>query len=231
VVEREELVLAGGAQTDGVVRVGETVRRPLHRRSEYVHAVLAHLHAVGFRRAPRLLGIDELGREVLSFVHGDVVAAAPADLTDTRLISATRLIRDFHDATAGTSLAGGGEVVCHGDLGSHNIVFDGERAVGLIDWDEGVGPGLRLVDLAHAVWCCADVCEEEVEVSEQARKVRLMCRVYGWEDVALVVDEIADRFRRARDAHRAAGRTDAVVIFDGMIDWMERNAPVLKALS
>jgi hypothetical protein len=50
---REELALAGGAQMDGVVRVGETVRRPLHARSEYVHAVLAHLNAVGFDEAVR----------------------------------------------------------------------------------------------------------------------------------------------------------------------------------
>jgi tRNA A-37 threonylcarbamoyl transferase component Bud32 len=230
VLEREELVLDGGAQTHGVVRVDETVRRPLHPRSEYVHAVLAHLQAVGFDRAPRVLGIDERGREVLSYIGGDVVADAPAFLSDARLISATRLIRDFHDATMGTLLAGDGEVVCHGDLGSHNIVFDGERAVGLIDWDEGVGPGLRLVDFAHAVWCCADVCEEEVEVSEQARKMRLMCRVYGWEDIAVVADEIADRFRRARDAHAAARRSDSVVIFEEMIDWMAQNAPALKAM-
>ena len=192
--------------------------------------MLAHLQAVGFDRAPRVLGIDERGREILSYIGGDVVAAAPAFLSDARLISATRLIRDFHDATAGTSLASGGEVVCHGDLGSHNIVFDGERAVGLIDWDEGVRPGLRLVDFAHAVWCCADVCEEAVEVSEQARKLRLMCRVYGCEDIAGVVDEITDRFCRARDAHAAARRSDSVVIFEGMIDWMARNAPALKAM-
>jgi hypothetical protein len=35
--------------------------------------------------------------------------------------------------------------------GSHSIVFDGEQAVEPIDWDEGVAPVLRLVDLAHAV--------------------------------------------------------------------------------
>jgi aminoglycoside phosphotransferase (APT) family kinase protein len=229
-VDRDELVLDGGAQTDGVVRVGDTVRRPLHQRSDYVHAVLAHLHAVGFDRAPRVLGIDARGREVLSYIDGEVVAIAPARLSDARLISAARLVREFHDATAGTPLARGGEVVCHGDLGSHNIVFDGERAVGLIDWDSGVGPGPRLVDFAHAVWCCADVCEEEVEVSEQARKVRLMCVAYGWEDVAAVVDEIAARFRRARDAHAAAGRVEGVIIFERMIEWMEQNAPALTAI-
>jgi hypothetical protein len=224
-----ELALEGGCQTNGVVRVGDTVRRPLHARSEYVHAVLKHLASVGFDGAPRLLGVDEQGREVLGYIPGEVVVAAPARLSDARLVSAGRLVRGFHDATAGTPLVGDEEVVCHGDLGSHNIVFDSDEAVALIDWDEGVAPGARLLDFAHAVWCCADVCEDEVDVPEQAHKVRLMCDGYGWEDAAAVFDEIAARFRRARDAHAAAGRTRAVTIFEEMIGWMERNGPALKA--
>jgi hypothetical protein len=227
--ELTELALEGGAQTDGVVRVGETVRRPLSARSEYVQAVLEHLESAGFDGAPRLLGIDEQGREVLTYIPGEVVVAAPAGLSDVRLTSAARLIRRFHDATAGTALAGDEEVVCHADLGSHNIVFDGEEAVGLIDWNDEVAPGPRLIDFAHAVWCCADVCQADVEVPEQARKVRLMCDAYGWEEPVAVVDEIAARFRRARDAHAAAGRAKAVTIFEEMMVWMERNGPALKA--
>lgn len=211
------------------MQVGDTVRRPLHERSEYVHALLVYLQAVGFDGAPRLLGIDEHGREVLSYIPGEVVDAAPARLSDARLASAARLVRRFHDVTAGTPLAGDGEVVCHGDVGPHNIVFDGEEAVALIDWDAGVAPGTRLLDFAHAVWCCADVCADEVEVPEQARRVRLMCEAYGWEEPAAVVDEIAARFRRARDAHAAAGRTKAVAIFEDHMAWMERHGPALEA--
>lgn len=226
-----EQALEGGCQTAGVVRVGETVRRPLHARSDYVHAVLEHLSRVGFDGAPRLLGIDEQGREMLSHFAGEVPARSPFRLSDARLQSAGRLIRRFHDATAGTPLAGGEEVVCHGDLGPHNIVFDGDAAVGLIDWDDGVGPGTRLVDFAHAAWCCADVCEEGVDVREQGRKVRTLCDAYGWEEPSAVIDEIAARFRRARDDHAASGRRRAAVIFDGMIAWMERNRAALEASS
>jgi len=46
----------GGRQTIGIVRVGDTVRRPRHARSDLVHALLRHLDAVGFEDAPRLLG-------------------------------------------------------------------------------------------------------------------------------------------------------------------------------
>ncbi|MEK8169329.1 hypothetical protein NKH77_04555 [Streptomyces sp. M19] len=38
-----------------------------------MHALLAHLHEVGFRAAPRPLGIDDQGREVLTYLPGHVV--------------------------------------------------------------------------------------------------------------------------------------------------------------
>ena len=67
-----EIPLAGGDVTEGVVRVGDTVRRPVGPHSPLVHALLAHLESIGFEGAPRFLGIDEAGREVLSYVDGEV---------------------------------------------------------------------------------------------------------------------------------------------------------------
>ena len=60
--------LAGGNMSSGVVRVGDTVRRPAGPWTPAVHALLTHLHAAGFPGAPRPLGIDEHGREVLTFI-------------------------------------------------------------------------------------------------------------------------------------------------------------------
>jgi hypothetical protein len=144
-------------------------------------------------------------------------------------VSAARLIRGFHDATTHTALAAAQEIVAHGDLGPHNIVFNGDTAVAIIDWDDDVAPGSRLVDFAHAAWCCADVCEPDIPIAEQARKVRLMCHAYGWADAPVVIDEIADRFQRARNDHAAHQRPKAVAVFDEMIAWMQRHAPALKA--
>jgi hypothetical protein len=115
--EVTEQALAGGRQTQGIVRVGQTVCRALHQRSDYVHALLRHLEAVGFDGAPRLLGIDAQGREVLTYLPGEVIILSPVWLSDARLDSAARPIRRFGDATAGSSLAGDQEVVGHGDLG------------------------------------------------------------------------------------------------------------------
>ena len=82
-----EIPLLGGTANRGLVhRVGNTVRRPLRPSATGVHALLRHLEDVGFDGAPRVLGVDEHGREVLSYVAGDaVIAPAPAwALTDRR---------------------------------------------------------------------------------------------------------------------------------------------------
>src|SRR5260370_31251038 len=65
-------LLTGDGVTQGIVRVGDTVRRPLRPFSLTVQAYLAHLRDAGFSAAPLPFGVDEQGREVLSFVPGDV---------------------------------------------------------------------------------------------------------------------------------------------------------------
>jgi Phosphotransferase enzyme family len=232
-----EVRLVGGRQSSGIVRVGDTVRRPLHPNSEFVHALLRHFEAVGFDGAPRLLGVDEEGREILSYIDGQVFVGPeevgdPVELlSNARLDSAGRLVRRFHDATAGTPFAGTAEVVCHSDLGQHNIVFRGEEAVGIIDWDEGVAPGARVIDLSHAVWCLAEIGERGGAIEEQAHRVRVVCNAYGWDDRAAVIDEIEARFRRALAHARKNGLPEAVRIWSSMLDWIVKHGSPLKLAS
>ncbi|NJP35224.1 hypothetical protein HCJ94_25420 [Micromonospora sp. HSS6-12] len=61
----DEEPLPGGFVTD-VVRVGGTVRRTPGPNADRVAALLRHLERVGADLAPRHLGFDEHGREVLS---------------------------------------------------------------------------------------------------------------------------------------------------------------------
>ncbi|WP_375490473.1 phosphotransferase [uncultured Jatrophihabitans sp.] len=220
--ERDEPLL-GGAQTAGIVRRGAVVVRPRHDRSDYVQAVLRHLEAVGFTGAPRAMGFDADGREMVSYLAGYVPPRQPYNLTDEQLVSSAMLVRSFHDAIAGSVLCGDSEIVCHGDLGPHNTVFDGGSAVAIIDWDSDVSPGSRVVDFAHAVWCCADVTDVGVPVDEQSRRITLMCAAYGLLRPTDVVDELADRFHRARTDHLNAGRAGAVEVFDGLTRWLTNN--------
>ena len=57
-LEDAEVPLLGGDMTEGVVRVGRTVRRPVRPHTAAVHGLLRHLEAAGFDGAPRVLGID-----------------------------------------------------------------------------------------------------------------------------------------------------------------------------
>ena len=68
------------------------------------------------------------GREMLTYFKGGVLVGSPVRMSDEQIISASRLIQRFHDATAGTALAGRQEIVAHNDLGPHNIVFAGESS-------------------------------------------------------------------------------------------------------
>jgi hypothetical protein len=95
--------LTGDGVTEGIVRIGDTVRRPLRPFSLTVQAYLAHLRDAGFAGAPLPLGVDVQGREVLSFVPGDVARWLPPEerAGEEVLVALARLIRSLHEASAG----------------------------------------------------------------------------------------------------------------------------------
>src|SRR2546422_11379083 len=86
--------------------------------------------------------------EMLSLLEGDVPDELDAGYSDATLVAAARLIRRFHDATAGSPLAERCEVVCHGDLSPCNAVFRGGVPVALIDFDNAT-PGKRSDDAGY----------------------------------------------------------------------------------
>ncbi|CAA9446905.1 MAG: aminoglycoside phosphotransferase [uncultured Pseudonocardia sp.] len=159
-----EVPLLGGTANRGRVhRVGDTVRRPLRPTTPAVHALLHHLAAVGFDGAPRVLGVDDAGREVLTYIPGQAVTAPPAPwgLTDAALRSVARLLRCFHDACRGfepyryawarrAPAPFDGAGMTHNDPNLDNVVFRDGEAVALIDFDLAA-PGDLVWDVGGAV--------------------------------------------------------------------------------
>src|SRR5690349_11720666 len=107
-----EWQLPRGRGAGQVVRVGDTVRRPTGPWSRTVHAFLDHLGRVGFGGAPRVLGIDEQGREILTYLDGDVFHDPnwepggpnlwPHELRSLDTLAASgALLRELHEASAG----------------------------------------------------------------------------------------------------------------------------------
>lgn len=191
-----EVLLVGGYTNAGLVtRVGDTVRRPRSASSAAVHALLEHLERVGFDGAPRLLGCDERGREVLSYIDGEAaIAPHPAwALTDEALVSVAELLRRYHDAAASFDPRGRrwhravpsafrGGTVTHNDPNLDNVIFVEGRAVALIDFDLAA-PGSPVWDVACAARLWVPL-RDAVDVAPQLRgreieRMRLFVDAYG----------------------------------------------------
>ncbi len=194
---REEQPLVGGVSNSGlVVRVGDTVHRPQTARSAAVHALLQHLERVGFDGAPRYLGQDDQQREVLSYVEGRTSAKAPHEpwvLSDSALASVARLLRRFHDAVRGFDPSARvwptdvparfrDGLVSHNDVNLDNVVFSGDDAVGLIDFDLA-SPGSAVWDVALAarLWVPlrADADIADLRRGRREHRLRLFVDAYG----------------------------------------------------
>ncbi|HET6985388.1 MAG TPA: phosphotransferase [Kribbella sp.] len=202
--EGEEIPLIGGDVTEGLVRVGDTVRRPPGERAEMVRALLLHLESVGFAGAPRFLGVDSAGREVLSYVEGEVAGRPHPDwiADEDRLISLARLVRAYDDAVESfgipanlpapieppglPNVADPVELVGHQDITPENVVFRDGRAYALIDFDlaRPVSRARELVNLM--LWWAPLGDDADVDPAfrgvDRLRRCRLIADAYDLAD-------------------------------------------------
>lgn len=182
----DEQALTGGNVSTGVVRIGNTVRKPAGRQTAAVEAFLAYLNTAGFSGAPRTLGRDELGRHVLEYVPGEIAHnLLPMDQEGLHRVG--RLIRQLHDLSEGFRPPADADwdvvirpdradLICHQDLAPWNLVFAADRWV-FIDWD-GAGPGSRLWDLAYSVTTFVPM-QPGGDPTSDAARVRALAEGYG----------------------------------------------------
>jgi hypothetical protein len=184
-----EIPLAGGA-VNAVVRVGDTVRRPPGPRSVFVRDLLQLFEQRGWSGAPRYLGRDDQGREMLSYLDGHVPWRDPASTrSDASVVRVAEMMREFHDLTAGSTLAGSEETVCHNDLSPKNTVYRDDLPIMFIDWDIAA-PGRRIHDVAHVAWQYLGLGPSVPDVDETSRRLRLICDAYGLDERGELIDTV-----------------------------------------
>ncbi|WP_154793171.1 phosphotransferase [Occultella kanbiaonis] len=230
---QSEVPLLGGDVSDGLVRKGATVRRPRGAHSPAVEAYLAHLEAAGFDGAPRFLGIDAAGREVVTFVDGEM-GGRPVHrwaVTEDVLVELAVLQRRLHDVSVDVPLPDGvswperiefdgvprvfdaPDVIGHNDVTVENVIFSQGRPVALIDFDMA-GPSTRLLDVATTLLYWAPVRPPErrdpaLADVDTGRRIRIFAEAYGLDrSERLELIEVLDRrFARSYLAMEHAART------------------------
>jgi aminoglycoside phosphotransferase (APT) family kinase protein len=249
-----EETLAGG-NTVGAARIGEVVHKQASPWTPTVHALLRHLEAAGFDGAPRALGFDDQGREMLTYLPGETAAGRfpwpQWTFTDTMLAQVGRWLRRAHDATADFVPPADARwfsgrtmepdlIVGHQDIAPYNAaVLDGDRLVGFFDWDSAF-PSTREYDLALAVLWWVPLCPPSVAEglgfpsgADRSRRLHLMLDAYGYEgDRQAFGAVIVQRARRQSAAMREmaeAGDRAATALLP-VAGYLEETASDVEAL-
>jgi hypothetical protein len=210
-----EVPLLGGDVTEGIVRVGDTVRRPATDVSGAIRKLLAAVRTAGFEGAPEFLGVDDQQRDVLTFVAGEVADRPwPEWMRDNdRIASVARLVRRYDDAAATIgvpewsspmvrpsptaapeSISPPPQFIAHLDITPENVVFRDGKAFALIDFDLA-RPASRVDEIVNlllwwAPWMPSADRDPVVREVDAFQRTRVLLDAYGLDasDRALLVD-------------------------------------------
>ncbi len=188
----------------GAWRIGDTVHRTAGPWTPAVHALLDFL-APRAGHTPRVLGFDEQGREVLTFLPGRVIDIDTELLTPGQIDSLVSWTRSFHEAVAGFSHPGPwryprvprASLIGHNDIAPYNICFDGDQLAGVFDWDLA-GPTTPLMELAFIAWNCVPLWRDMGE-EVSAERIRRICSAYGGIHPAHLADAVPRRIQMMLD--------------------------------
>jgi len=217
--------LAGG-NIGGAWRGGETVRRIPGPWTPAVHALLAHL-GPRLAHVPTVLGFDERGREVLSYLPGRVVDVDSEMLTEAQLCSVVGWTRSFHEAAENFTHEGpwrffevnAPTLIGHNDIAPYNVCFDDEELAGVFDWDLA-GPSTPLLELAFIAWNCVPLWRD-ISADIAAARLELIASTYGSVAARDILYAVEPRIQLMLDGIPiAAGAGD-----QGMVNLMAAGEP------
>jgi hypothetical protein len=195
--ESDVELMPAGDVTEGVVRVGGTIRRPHQPQSLAVANYLDWLQDAGFEGAPRFLGRDAVGRDVLTFIPGKCAGPVPETWVQSEALleSVGRLVRRLHHASQGfvpdahpfpprPVRQDPAELVCHLDVTPQNVVVRNGVAAGLVDFDLA-GPSIALKDAFNTAMHWVPLRDPADawpgwEGTDPFRRLRIFADAYGW---------------------------------------------------
>jgi hypothetical protein len=242
-----------------IERIDETVHRPTHHWTPAVHDLLNYLQSVGFPYSPKVLGFDDDGREILSYIDGQSGADGWAKIvSDDGLRKFAKLLRTYHDAIAGYKPSANaewacvigapkdGQIICHGDFGPWNIVWNGDEPVGIVDWDLVV-PAEPRFDVLYALEYSAPFRDDETalkwhhfpEVPNRKHRIEVFAEAYGLTELGDVVGDVAATQRKVAGFEKQLAErglqpqvewvaNDDLEVVEQRAQWTENNRSLFE---
>ncbi|WP_214872485.1 aminoglycoside phosphotransferase family protein [Exiguobacterium sp. s140] len=238
--EQEKRLSGGNVST--VYKKGNYVYRTQKEGSERIHRWLRHLEAKQLSGVPHFIGIDDRGREVLTYLEGETADYPLKSYmwSDEAIQDAVRLMRQLHDATADFEWGSEWppldntpqpfEVICHNDFAVYNTIFHERKVAGVIDFDLAA-PGPRAWDIVYALYTFVPLSRRhQAETGEVIyydadrddaiynKRVSLFLEAYGWDQAEVDLFDMLQRRIEALCLLMKRKAAEGDVAFQKMID-------------
>jgi aminoglycoside phosphotransferase (APT) family kinase protein len=192
--------------------------------STSIHDLLRFIELTEFP-APHVVGVDG-DVEVLTWIDGESGAAGWEKIVpEDGLCEWGRTLRRLHDAIAtyrprhdslwssGPGTCETGEIICHGDFGPWNAVWQGSEFVGLLDWDHA-RPASPMFDVAYALEYAAPFRDDGECVTslsypqppDRRRRIEIFCDAYGIAAPSNVAQLVAEQQRTVLETCESLAR-------------------------
>ena len=232
-MNQEEIPFASGESNQKVVKVGNTVRKEPSENSEFVREVMTILSSNNFQYSPKYLGIDQKGREKMTYIEGEQMNHT--EVTIDLMKQTLEVLKQFHDILSISELSGDQETVLHTDYAPWNLIVREGKLVGIIDFDK-IKPGKRIYDVVYICWNLLDIGSEDSNFTEEEifKYLPVLVEAYGEIETSDFVDVLLSeqsrillerelRVKEVEEEEEKEYRKGICEDIKKQIGWVERN--------
>jgi thiamine kinase-like enzyme len=236
-----------------VFREDNTVKRPIEKWSSNIHSLLKYFYDNGLP-VPKIIKVDTQ-YEYLEYINGDLID--PYKWNNELLYELAKLIKNLHNIGKTFEYNEnmewkqwylrdlGNPILCsHGDIAPWNVITNGNKVAGLIDW-EMAGPIDPMIELARICWLFPQLVDDDLgklyelpPPKERAEQVRLMVDGYGLNKkerkdffekiIEVIICETAHEAIDEKITFESVGKLWGMAWRNRSLYWIWRNKEIIK---
>lgn len=232
-MNQEEIPFASGESGQKVVKVEDTVRKEPSENSKLVREVMTVLSSSNFQYSPNYLGIDQKGREIMTYIEGKQMNHT--EITLDLMKQTLGVLKRYHDIFSISELSENEETLLHTDYAPWNLIVREGKLVGIIDFDKAK-PGKRISDVVYICWNLLDIGSEDSNLTEEEifKYLPVLVGAYGEIDTSDFVDVLLSeqnrillerelRVKEVEEGEEKEYRKGICEDIKKQIEWVKRN--------